>query len=139
MSNTSVIVERGKMNGRPTTTFGQRISTAIRSAGYSGVRQFCLDKRYDVTYVYRWIRGEHYPRKATIKRLADDLRVPAGWLLFGEGEAAVQDEDHETKIKGRLEPNANPDGRPSILRSSRLGATIATTRKRRRLRRRRDD
>ncbi len=139
MANTTVMVEREKMNRKPTEIFGQRLSTAIRSAGYASVQQFCLDKKYDTTYVYKWIRGAHYPRPEAIKRLADDLRVRAGWLLFGEGEAAVQDEDHETKIKGRLEPNANPDGRPSILRSSRLGAPIATTRKRRRLRRRRDD
>lgn len=138
MSTTGVIVERGKMNPTPTAVFGQRLSTAIRRAGYSGIREFCLDKRYDITYVYRWLRGEHYPNKATISRLADDLRVPAGWLLFGEGEAAVHDEDHETMIKGRLEPNANPDGRPSIVRSSRLGAPIATAPKRRRSQKRRD-
>lgn len=109
MSNTTDMVEREKKNRKPTEIFGQRLLTAIRSAGYANVQQFCLDKRYVTTHVYKWIRGDHYPRPEAVKRLANDLRVRAGWLLFGEGEAAVQGEDYPQGA-ARTEPPRSTSG-----------------------------
>jgi len=93
---------------KPTEMFGQRLLVAIRSAGYTSVTQFCLDKRYVTTHVYKWIRGDHYPRPEAIKRLAEDLRVRAGWLLFGEGDTA-----DATPLPAEFEAGGSADSSPA--------------------------
>lgn len=80
----SQAAEYGNESQKSTQTFGGRLTQAILAAGYKNVMQFCLDRKYRSPEVYKWIRGAHEPRAKYVIRLAADLNVSPGWLLFGD-------------------------------------------------------
>jgi hypothetical protein len=63
----------------------------VRADGKPDVRRFCLERGYDKTLFYYWLRDRSTPMKERA-RLAKDLGVTSRWLIFGdedEGQAAI--------------------------------------------------
>jgi hypothetical protein len=68
---------------------GPRIAARLLALGYRrpndkpDVTRFCLEHRYDPRVFYEWLGDRQTPFKE-LGRLAADLGVSPGWLLFGE-------------------------------------------------------
>lgn len=56
----------------------------VNKKGKPDASRFSLDHRYLVTSVHKWLT-DTTPELENIERLAKDLKVSRGWLLFGEG------------------------------------------------------
>lgn len=80
-----------------TPTLGDRIAQAIlayqsqigRRVTYAEVGEAVArtegrEKPYTAAAVSEWIQGRGEPRLGAVKALAQVLRVPAGWLAFGD-------------------------------------------------------
>lgn len=69
---------------------GERIKSLMIARGYvrpdgkPDVRRFCLEKSYDKTLFYYWLRDRSSPMKE-VERLAKDLGVTKWQLYSGEG------------------------------------------------------
>ncbi len=72
---------------------GARIAERLIALGYvrldgkPDVRRFAMEKRYDKTLMYFWLRDRNTPMKDR-ERLARDLGVNSQWLLFGDAKKA---------------------------------------------------
>lgn len=64
-------------------TFGARLRWAILR-NFKNIQQFSIEKKYAQVDVYRWVGGKRIPKYTVVTRLASDLGVAAGWLVFGD-------------------------------------------------------
>ncbi len=69
--------------------FGQRVRQRMRALGYvradgsEDISRFTLENRYVVTLFYKYLTNTT-PSRENLLRLAKDLEVSPGWLLFGD-------------------------------------------------------
>ncbi len=92
-------------------TFGTRLRWAICQK-FKNIQRFAIDRRYSQVDIYRWVNDKRVPKYPVVARLAADLDVSAGWLVFGEGNATMAD-----YVKSERKPLAR------VLR--RVGAAVA--------------
>ncbi len=64
--------------------WGHRLKEAMRAAGYN-VARLADALGTSENNVYRWASGQ-LPELPEIQRVASQLKVSPGWLLFGEGK-----------------------------------------------------
>ena len=69
----------------PDTHTGSNLRTARRAAGLTA-EQAAVQLGIVLNTLYRQERGEHHPDLPLLRRYAALYRVPAGWLVDGEGE-----------------------------------------------------
>lgn len=73
--------------------FGERLKTRLQALGYwknhrPDAARFALERGYRPQYIYAWLR-DRVPDYENLIRLAQDLKVTAEWLKFGEQRAEV--------------------------------------------------
>ena len=77
--------------------FADRLAVALCAAGHlptAAAIHTALVQRDEVGVVTihavrKWLGGDAIPQQATLRALAEWLRVPVGWLRFGETDHAV--------------------------------------------------
>lgn len=70
---------------------GERIRQRLRETGYTRpngdlrVADFCMDHRFNTSFVYDWMADRRTPLKE-LERLATALETTPAWLCFGVSE-----------------------------------------------------